>query len=130
MIDDNKQFDWLAAQTRYHNEKFIEAFSLFIKLASGIVAGLVWMITQKIDDATRRDLIQVVPWVFGLVGVSTALLIVINFAAWWVHRKPISHLADKAPDRPKWTSCAAQVVMLLVIVISSWLIWKFCKGYA
>ena len=130
MIDDNKQFDWLAAQSRYHNEKIIEAFSLFIKLASGIVGGLVWIIIQKIDDATRRSLIHLVPYVFVLVGVSTALVIVINFMAWWVYFKPISKLADKVPERPKWTSCAVPVVMVAVIVISSWLIWAFCKSYA
>jgi len=52
MISDEKRYEFVTAQQRYTNEKIIEAFNLFIKLGSGIVAGFIWVKTQHLDNAT------------------------------------------------------------------------------
>src|ERR1035437_2372226 len=120
MVDDNKQYEWLTSQTRYHNEKIIEAFSLFVKLASGIVAGLIWLITQKIDDTMKHKLMELIPFLFLLVGVSTGFMIIFNFRSWWGYRKAFSDLvgAERVP-RPKWTAFSTELIMLVVMATSA-----------
>lgn len=41
-IDDEKRYEFITEQLRYVNEKIIEAFTLFVKLTSAIMAGIVW----------------------------------------------------------------------------------------
>jgi hypothetical protein len=38
MVSDEKQYEFVSGQVRYHNEKIIESFEFFIKMFSAVVA--------------------------------------------------------------------------------------------
>ncbi len=99
-INDEKRYEFITEQIRYVNEKIIEAFTLFVKLTSAIVAGIVWLLIQNLKHETRILIGPVIPWLFLLLGVTCILLIIINLRSWWGYRKAESTLGEQIGTLP------------------------------
>jgi hypothetical protein len=126
MISDEKRYEFVTEQQRYTNEKIIEAFDLFVKLASGIVAGLIWIRTQNLDKATQLLVSSLVPWLYSLVALSSAVNIFANLRAWWGYRKAESELTESLVPPPRFPrSCINEMVFLLLIALTTVGCWLF-----
>ena len=127
MVSDEKQYEFVTRQLNYHNDKIIEAFNLFLKLISSIIAGSVWLISQKLDRETRALIGEIAPFFIFIGCISSILIILINLRSWWGYKKAISYLVgtEKAipPKFPR--SCSSELVMIITILISSIIIFIF-----
>ena len=46
MLTDDKQYEHVSLQVRYHNDKIEGSFNPFIRLFSAVVAGAIWLSLQ------------------------------------------------------------------------------------
>ena len=117
-ISDEKRYEFITEQLRYVNEKIIEAFQMFVKIMSAIVAGLIILETQDVSAPTRTLVADLLPWLFLLVGLSSLILILVNLRSWWGYRIAESALVgrDKVPPPRFPRSCSGELVMMFVIV--------------
>jgi len=127
MIGDEKQYEFLTNQLNYHNDKIIEGFNQFIKLISAIIAGSIWIITQQLEQETKLLISKIIPSLILIISVSSIFLILINLRSWWGYRKAISSLigAERVPPPKFPRSCSSELVMILVIIISTLLLFVY-----
>ena len=124
-INDQKRYEFITEQLRYVNEKIIEAFTLFVKLTTAIIAGIVWLLTQSLKDETRLLIGSFIPWLFLLLAATSILLIIINLRSWWGYRKAESTLVgvNKVPNPKFPRSCSGEIVMIGVIIVVFFVAW-------
>ncbi|MBI3576142.1 MAG: hypothetical protein HY083_10920 [Gammaproteobacteria bacterium] len=122
---DQKRYEFVTAQIRYHNEKMIEAFKLYITLLSAIVGSVFWVLAQsEIVESLKYELLFLIPWLVITVSVSVSILILSNYVAWWGYRKAESKITKGAVPQPVLPkSFISQAVMLVVIIISCFGFW-------
>ena len=70
-----------------------------------------------------------VPFVFLLVGISTGSMVALQSAAWREYRIALNHflVENKVPGSPRFGSYSVAIVMMMVIVVSSVMVWKYCR---
>ena len=98
IVSPDVEYKELKEHLRYLNEKIIEAFSLFIKLATAIVGGaffLHWKLAM--DDPQRYLLARGLNALLIVVGIAMALIILNNLWAWFGYRRTLS---ERFPDIP------------------------------
>jgi hypothetical protein len=125
MVSPERRYEFVTQQIRYHNEKIIQAFSLFVKLATAIVGGVVWLVFQPQEGPTWIPLLA--SGVFILVGVAVIILIAANLKAWLGYRAMECKLNPSAPGT-SWTSIISEAVMILVIFVSMVLFTVFAHA--
>ncbi len=99
----DKHYENLTIHLRYLNDKIIEAFSLFIKLATTIIGG-VFFLHLKLPqaDSQRASMRYATNGLIILVGLSMILLIWDNLFSWLRYRKALN---DNFPfTKPKSSS--------------------------
>jgi UDP-N-acetylmuramyl pentapeptide phosphotransferase/UDP-N-acetylglucosamine-1-phosphate transferase len=118
-IPEEKQYEYLTRHLEYLNEKIIQFFTLFIKLATAIVGG-VFFIHWKLppQDDKRVSLASAADWLFILVTVSMILLIVNNLRSWFKYRKTLSEQYPKIPNDKNIMRWLTEVIMCIVIAIA------------
>jgi len=118
-ISDDAHYNHLTSECRYKNEKIIQAFNLFIKLATTIVAGVFFLDLQlDLSDPRRESFGQGADELFLLVAISMAFLILNNLHSWLGYRKEISKLVTSVspPKGLSWFS--SELIQCLVIGIA------------
>ncbi|MCK4782407.1 MAG: hypothetical protein KAV87_01555, partial [Desulfobacteraceae bacterium] len=110
---------YLTSHLEYLNEKIIQFFTLFIKLATAIVGG-VFFIHWKLPslDVKRTSFASVADWLFILVTVSMILLILNYLRSWLAYRKTLSEQYPEIPNEKSIMRWLAEVVMCAVIAIA------------
>lgn len=90
-IPEEKQYEYLTHHLEYLNEKIIESFVLFIKLATAIVGGVFFLSWKLLKtDPARSSFAQVSDSLFLLISISSILLILNNLFAWRSFRKTLT----------------------------------------
>lgn len=119
MVQDSDRYQFVTGQTRYYNDKIIESFNLFIKLASAIVAGVLWLHLQELDDPTKTHYGQMAMLVLGLVTLGTGLLLLNNLRAWWGYRKAESALVGEETVPPPHfpMSCSSEILEVSMMIV-------------
>ncbi len=118
MIENEKRYEFVTSQIRYHNEKVIESFNLFIRLFSGIVAGAVWLSTQS-DPSAKHRVIGIFAYVLVIMLMTmTSVTVIANVLQWYGYRRAESGLVgkDKVPPPTVLGSCWNEIAMLLCII--------------
>ena len=96
MISPEKEYEFVSGQVRYHNEKIIESFNLFIKLFSGVVGGSIWLTLQHGMTATRAaSYARVSDGLACFLALLACLMIAENLRAWHGYRWAQVRLAGK-----------------------------------
>lgn len=114
MIDEEKRYEFITSQIRYHNEKMIEAFNRFIQLFAAITGGSIWVAIQSAHFTANGSHY----WVLAdalvlLLAAITCLNIISDLLAWFGYREAESNLVGvKKLKPPHWL----QYAMLLGIV--------------
>lgn len=118
-IPEEKQYEYLTSHLEYLNEKIIQFFTLFVKLATAIVGGIFfihWKLPSQ--DAKRASLASAADWLFILVTVSMILLILNNLRSWFAYRKTLSEQYPRIPNEKSIMRWLTEVVMCVVIAIT------------
>lgn len=118
-IPEEKQYEYLTHHLEYLNEKIIESFVLFIKLATAIVGGvffLRWKLTN--NDPSQSSFLHLSNMLFWLVGISSIVLITNNLCAWREYRKTLSkEYQDIRPSNSvRWW--LSEAIMCFVILMA------------
>jgi TRAP-type C4-dicarboxylate transport system permease small subunit len=95
MVSVDEEYKFVSEQTRYHNEKIIEALNLFIRLFSAIVGGSIWLSTQAhIPDAKIPSLVWLSDTTVILLTGLCCILVYENLRAWHGYRRAQSRLGS------------------------------------
>ena len=114
------EYQELKAHLRYLNEKIIEAFSLFIKLATAIVGGaffLHWKLAT--DDPQRYLLARGINALLIVVAVAMTLIVLNNLWAWFGYRRALSQRFPEIPFRCSLRTFLAEVLMVVLILVTA-----------
>lgn len=118
-IPDEKQYEYLTGHLQYLNEKIIQSFTLFIKLATTTVGGVFFLDWKLVpDDAKRPSVSSAVDLLFILISFSMIFLILDNLRSWLEFRKTLSEQYPDIPIRKSVLHFASEGVMCVVIVIT------------
>ena len=126
-IPSDKQYEFITAQMRYFNEKIIQAFTLFLRLGSGIIAGVFFLHVQlQKGDLTRCNLRVASSGLFVLIGLSTTILILNNLFAWRGYRRLFSEQYPAVPLKKsvRWWFNEATMCVLVVFTCIGFLIFN------
>lgn len=126
-VSADAQYNFLTSECRYKNEKIIEAFNLFMKLATSIVAGVFFLDWKMAaDDPKRCKLSHGADAFFLLVGISMVFLILNNLRSWRGYRKEVSRLVTNvpAPKGPFWFSSEALMCVVIALACAGFLIFN------
>lgn len=118
-VSEDKHYEYLSSQCRYLNEKIIQSYLLFIKLASSLIGGVFYLHWKlKAGDFKRGSLAIATDALFVLISISIGSLIWNNLRSWRKYRETLSeHFEIKPiPGGVQW--CANEIVMLVTIGIS------------
>ena len=118
-IPEEKQYEYLTGHLQYLNEKIIQFFTLFIKLATAIVGGAFYLhlkLTQ--GDAMRTSISKATDFFFVLVSFSMVLLILNNLRSWFEFRNTLSEQYPEIPNKKHIMRWLTEVIMCIVIVIT------------
>ncbi len=126
MIGLERRYEFVTAQQRYYNEKIIEAFLLFVKLATAIVGGVVWLNIQELPQADQKLYNTSALWLFVAVATATLMMVWVNLDAWWGYREAEIDLSPEAPKLKPFLSCRIEILMSLIIIFAVWAFVKFC----
>ena len=115
-IPEEKQYVHLTSHLRYLNEKIMESFTLFIKLASAIIGG-VFFLHWKLDwqDLKRNSFGHASDLLFILVSISMVLLILNNLRSWHEYRRTLSEQYPDIPLKRSLFTSASEALMCLII---------------
>jgi magnesium-transporting ATPase (P-type) len=125
-IPEEKQYEYLTHHLEYLNEKIIESFELFIKLATAIIGGvffLHWRLAE--NNLSGASFVQMSNILFWVVGISVIILIFNNLHAWRSYRTTLSKEYPDIPiSKPIWW-WLSEVMMGLVILLTCILFSRF-----
>ena len=124
-IKPEKRYEVVTSSARYHNEKIIEAFQLFIKLTTAVIAGVVYLALSGLEIDKLNSLAWVAVVAEGLICLVCVTIMIANIRAWWGFRIAESELVGKISDgtyivsKPKFPrSCLAELVMIFVVILT------------
>jgi len=128
-VSETERYRIVCARIDLHHQKIVDSFSLFIKLASALAAGIVWL---RLDDkwrATWPELRGFAIGLFLLIALGTVVLILFNLLAWWGYCRAESELTGgKAPAPSFPRSCKQELTIFVIIVAASVLGVCFMMG--
>lgn len=130
MSIDEKRYEHVTSMCRYHNDKIIEAFNLYIKLVTLIVGGVVWLRVQAktIEGSVSLDSIEpLAADLLFIVSGCAIWLIIINLYAWLGFRNA-EHSSYRASDgkqntpeprrlRDYWNEWFYVILILFIFVL-------------
>lgn len=133
MVTDDKQYEFVSGQVRYHNDKIIESLNLFLKLFSAIVGGSIWLSLQPgITPTKMTAYIGVSDVLVIALAAFSSLLIFENLRAWRGYRNAQHRLGgidqEGNPNIPAPRIIRASVsegAMILTMVSAACLFWRF-----
>ena len=120
-IPPEMRYQFVTGQIKYHNEKIIESFNLFIRLFTGIVVAAVWLSTQP-DPSKRHSLYAFLAFVLVvMLATMTIITVIANVMAWYGYRHAETGLvgADKVSPPTVPGSCWNEIGILVCIIASS-----------
>lgn len=123
-ISPEKRYDELKTHLRYLNEKIIEAFNLFIKMASTIVGGtffLQWKMTA--DDPQRVKLAHGTDALMFLVAGGAIVIILNNMRSWIGHRQALSVEFPEVPPMKASAWITEAFLCVLILTTSIVFVW-------
>jgi hypothetical protein len=123
-ISDDKQYEEIRTHLRYLNDKMIEAFNLFIKLATAIVGGtffLHWKLAA--NDPQRTTFARGTDALLLLAAVGMTIIILNNLRAWYSYRGTLSHLFPEISHKTRFWSWLTEVLMCVMMLGVA---WGFC----
>jgi len=133
MITPDKEYEFVSSQVRYHNEKIIEAFNLFIKLFSAVIGGSIWLRLQPgFDAAQGATYARMSNVLVTFLAAIACLMVAENLKSWhgyrWAQAR-LGGLDDKGEFRiPPPRTVRASVsegAMMLTMVAAALLYWLF-----
>jgi hypothetical protein len=127
MALEEKRYEFVTSQIRYHNDKMIDAFKYFVSIFSLIIGGVFWLLSQQNLEASLKTFVAgLSPCLTLLIGATSILLIVSNYLSWWGYRKAETSLTDGTVAPPRFPKSAnSQILMILVILISVAAFWHY-----
>ncbi len=115
-IPEEKQYEFLTGHLQYLNEKIIQFFTLFIKLATAIVGGAFYLhLKLSNEDVKRASISSAIDFLFILVSFSMILLILNNLRSWREYRNTLSDQYPKIQNKKNIMRWLTEAVMCLVI---------------
>jgi hypothetical protein len=82
-IDKDKRYEFVTSSARYHNEKIIQAFQLFVKLTTALIAGVVYLSVNRPGGGNQNDIAAVANFAEAAVCIVAAVLIITNLLGCW-----------------------------------------------
>jgi hypothetical protein len=128
MIDDNRRYEFVTTQIRYHNEKMIEAFNRLIQLFTAIVGGSIWLSLQpRPAGVPLRDYSTISDTLVLALAAISALNIINDLLAWFGFRQTESSLVghNKLPPPHVIRSCWMEYLMLIGMLAATVAFWRF-----
>ena len=118
-IPKENQYEYLTGHLQYLNEKIIQFFTLFIKLATAIVGGAFYLhLKLPPEDVKRASISNATDFLFILVSFSMILLILNNLRSWFEFRNTLSEQYPEIANKKHIMRWLTEAVMCLVIVIT------------
>ena len=131
-IDKNKRYEFVTSSCRYHNEKIIQAFQLFLKLTTAVVAGIFYLSVNSPVGCKQKAIVIAANFTEGAICTVAVLLIIANLLAWWGFRNAESEIVGKDESgnytvpKPKFPkSCLSEIVMVFVVLTTFFMFSKF-----
>jgi hypothetical protein len=133
MVTDDKQYEFVSKQVRYHNEKIIGAFKLFIQLFSAIIGGTIWLSLQPHITATRAlSYAHISDILVTVLALFSSLWVFENLRAWHGYRGAQhrlggldAHGKPKIPAPRLLRASVSEAAMILIIAAATFLFWRF-----
>lgn len=115
------RFENVTRMIRYHNDKMVEAFTRFVRISIGIVAGSFGLFfLGEVEKDVRLLVLHAVPALIGFLGVSSIALIFSNWKSWYSYRKAESELLEDPSLRPRLPRAASEQIIMLIIIFLTW----------
>jgi hypothetical protein len=125
MVGDEKQYEFVSGQVRYHNEKIIESFEFFIKVFTTVVGGSIWLSMQK-DVATKFGAYQTLSnSVVSVITIVAVIRVLENLRAWHGYRNAQCRLEPSIPKPKPIRASVSEAVMVLGMITAAVLFVRF-----
>jgi hypothetical protein len=116
---DDTVYQEFRSHLRYLNDKIGAAFSLFIKLATAIVGGAVFLSSRLLKDDPQRDSLGLALGVIlATCAVSQTIVLLNHLWAWYGHRKTLSELFPDIPFSRSIRTYLAELVLCAMMIAS------------
>jgi hypothetical protein len=125
VVSDEKQYEFVSEQVRYHNEKIIESFNFFIQLFSAVVGGCIWLSIQKDQNAKFPSYQTLSNAIVVIVAIVAVIRIAENLRAWHGYRSAQCRLEPSIPKPRPLRASAVEMIMILGIVVAAGLFYIF-----
>jgi hypothetical protein len=133
VITPDKEYEFVSSQVRYHNEKIIEAFNLFIKLFSAIVGGSIWLRLQPgFDAAQALAFARMSSLLVVFLTAIAGLMVAENLKSWHGYRWAQARLGGvdekghfRIPPPRTFRASVCEGAMMLTMVAAAILYWLF-----
>jgi hypothetical protein len=132
MVSVDKEYEFCSSQVRYHNERIIEAFQMFVKIFSAIAGGSVYLSLQK-EVATKASVYVLISDLLVILVAFIAIVMVLeNLRGWRGYRSAQSRLggldesgSPRIPPPRLFRPALAEGCMILGVIAASAGFWLF-----
>jgi len=117
-LPNDKEYEYLTDHLDYLNDKIIDAFKLFIKLATAITGGLFYLSFSDHNNLNKAYLVSMSDGLFLAVSICAIFLIWSNLDCWRKYRVTLYNKYQGIPPiRKDWGR--NETMMILIIILLS-----------
>ena len=129
-VSDDKLYEELKTHLRYLNEKMIQAFEMYIKVATAIVGGSFFLhMKLPANDSQRKLMSDGANALMILVGVGMTIIIINNLLSWHSYRKTLSDNFSEIHFKRSPGTWLVEILMCILILTTSFGFFAFNPLY-
>ena len=124
-ISNDKHYEYVSAQARYHIDKMTLLFNFAVKGFSAVIGGSVWLsVSHNIVPNRAKEyamLSNVLMWSILIVSI---IMILDNFRSWYGYRKAQSKVAGKSvtgepivPGPRVFPAIITEIGMIIIMLV-------------
>jgi hypothetical protein len=118
-VADIDRYHFVVSQLQYFNEKIIEVFSLFIKLATAVAGGVIWLRLQPDWPTIWPQVRWLAVSTVVMIAIASILMIGFNLRSWLGFRRTELQLVGQAVPPTTLPRSASQEILMTIVILAS-----------
>ena len=132
MINEEKQYEYIASVITDRLNRARDAFKLFLQLFAAIVGGSIWLSSQvTVSPSAKHTYSAVSNMLVWLVILVTGIMVLEALRGWWGYRKALSKFdGGEHPIPPPTPRALVTEVVMVACMIAAGIIFTLFNPFA